>query len=321
MPLSNPNLIQADQCEYRTWIFDSRRWRNYRPRSDDIIIAGYPKCGTTWMQRIVGLLVFQNPQPIPIMQISAWIDRRFPQSIEAVIAQIETQEHRRFLKAHMPLDGLPFYEGVKYIHVARDGRDACMSFHNHVMGFTNPMLQILDRAGLEDETVARPYPRPLPDAAQHFHRWITEGAIPGHEDGSPSMSFYHFERTWWDARKHPNVLLVHYNDLTLDLSSEMHRIAEFLGISIDPGQWSELVQAASFNAMRRDGDALMGKTASLFKDGSQGFFFKGTNGRWRNVVSEEDLALYDAKLASMLSPACAQWVSYGRFKAGDPNHI
>ena len=176
------------------------------------------------MQRIVGLLVFQTPEPKPIMQISAWIDRRFPQPIEAVIAQIEAQEHRRFLKSHLPLDGLPFYDEVKYIHVARDGRDACMSFHNHASGFTDQMLAGLDKAGLEDEAVARPYPHIEEDPGRFFHRWITTGEVPGHDDGSPSMSFFHFEQTWWAARRRPNVLLVHYNDLKTDLSGEMRAL-------------------------------------------------------------------------------------------------
>jgi aryl sulfotransferase len=311
-------LIESAKREYRTWIFDSRRWQHYRPRVDDIIIASYPKSGMTWMQRIVSLLVFQTSRPMPIMQISAWIDRRFPQPIEAAMAQLEVQEHRRFLKSHLPLDGLPFHGEVKYIHIARDGRDACMSFHNHAVGFTDRMLAMLDRAGFEDNTVARPYPRPLYDPAQHFRRWITQGAVPGHEDGSPSMSFFQFEQSWWTARQHSNVLLVHYNDLKSDLAGEMQRVADFLDISVAPTLWPELVQAASFETMRRDGDTLMGATAPLFKEGSRGFFFKGTNGRWQGVVSEEDLALYDAKLSAILSPACVQWVSQGRLKAGDP---
>ena len=134
-------LVQPAQRDYRTWIIDSRRWEHYRPRPEDIVIATYPKCGTTWMQRIVDLLVFQTPEPRPIMQISPWIDRRFPEPIEAVAARIEAQDHRRFLKAHLPVDGLPIYDEVKYIHVARDGRDACMSFHNHGTGFTPEMLE------------------------------------------------------------------------------------------------------------------------------------------------------------------------------------
>jgi aryl sulfotransferase len=312
-------LIHSPISEYRTWIFDSRRWQSYDPRSDDIVIATYPKCGTTWMQRIVGLLIFQSPEPKPIMQLSAWIDRRFPQPIEAVIAQIEAQQHRRFLKSHLPLDGLPFYDEVKYIHVARDGRDACMSFHNHGTGFTEQMLAGLDKAGLEDETVGRPYPRPLTDPGEFFHRWITQGEVPGHEDGSPSMSFFHFERTWWDARSNPNVLLVHYNDLKADLSEEMKRIADFLSIPVNAKLWPELVEAAGFEAMRRDGAALMSTVASIFKEGSERFFFKGTNERWRGIVSADDLARYQAKAEALFSPECSRWVAQGRLHAAIPS--
>jgi aryl sulfotransferase len=70
-------LVEPARREYRSWTIDSRRWKYYRPRPDDIIIATYPKCGTTWTQQIVSLLVFQTPEPKPVMQISAWIDRRF----------------------------------------------------------------------------------------------------------------------------------------------------------------------------------------------------------------------------------------------------
>jgi len=308
-------LVQSPQREYRTWIFDSRRWQHYQPRPDDIIIATYPKCGTTWMQQIVGLLVFQTPVPKPIMQISAWIDRRFPQPVEAVVAQIEAQEHRRFLKSHMPLDGLPFYDEVKYIHVARDGRDACMSLHNHATGFTDQMLASLNKAGLEDEAVGRLYPDIRTDPGEFFHQWITRGEIPGDEDGSPSMSFFHFEQSWWNARHRPNVLLVHYNDLKADLSGEMTRNAGFLGIPVAAELWPELVEAAGFEAMRRDGDTLMANVASIFKHGSQGFFFKGSNERWRGVVADEDLDLYEARAAALLSPECARWVAHGRLAA------
>jgi aryl sulfotransferase len=302
---------------YRTWILDSRRWDRYQPRAGDIVVATSPKCGTTWMQRIVALLVFQSPQVLPLWQVSPWIERRFPEPIAAVMARLEAQRHRRFVETHLPLDGLPVLPGARWIHVARDGRDACMSFHNHGTGFTDEMLAGLDRAGLEDEAVGRPYPRVPADPAEHFHRWLTQGAVPG-DDGSPMMSFFRFERTWWEARRRANVLLVHYNDLTADLSGEMRRIADFLGISVAPDLWPDLIEAAGFEAMRRDGDALMGSVAASFEGGGTRFFHKGRNGRWRGVFREEDLALYDAKVEAMLPPACAQWVACGRRAAGDP---
>ena len=190
------------------------------------------------------------------MQISAWIDRRFPEPIEAMSTRIEAQEHRRFLKTHLPFDGLPIYDEVKYIHVARDGRDACMSFHNHGSGFTTEMLGASTRPVWRMTPSGDPIPslrrsgRILPSVAD-----ARRGT--GHEDGSPTVSFFHFERTWWEARHRANVLLVHYNDLKADLSAEMRRVADFLGIPVDRWIWPELVEAAEFEAMRRDGDTLM----------------------------------------------------------------
>ena len=168
-------LVEGAKREYRKWDLDSRHWRHYRPRPDDIIIATYPKCGTTWMQRIVGMLIFGSPRPMSLMTVSLWVDRRFPTPIEEDIARIEAQEHRRFLKAHLPRDGLPFYDDVKYIHVARDGRDACMSLHNHCRSFTDQILQYLNSVGLADETVGRPYPAIADDPAEFFRRWIRNG--------------------------------------------------------------------------------------------------------------------------------------------------
>jgi aryl sulfotransferase len=303
--------VEPSSREYRTWVIDSRRWDDYRPRRDDIVISTYPKCGTTWMQRIVGLLVFKSLEPMPIMDISAWIDRRTV-PIETVLAAIDAQTHRRFLKSHIPRDGMPFFDEVKYIHVARDGRDACMSYHNHCNGLADAIMLRFDAIGLEDPAVGRPYPRPPADPAAFFHRWITQSAIPGDADGMPMMSFFNFVRTWWEVRHRPNVLLVHYNDLLRDLPGEMRRIASFLEISVDEPLLSRLVEAASFEAMRKDGTTILASVGAMFQGGSERFFHKGTNGRWKGVVSDEDLAAYDRKAATLLPPECAAWLASGR---------
>jgi hypothetical protein len=58
-------LMRAPQRVVRTPVADSRRWHGFEPRGDDIVIGTFAKCGTTWTQRIVDLLVFQSPDVRP----------------------------------------------------------------------------------------------------------------------------------------------------------------------------------------------------------------------------------------------------------------
>jgi len=307
-----PALLRPPLREYRTWTIDSRRWEGYRPRDSDIVIATYPKCGTTWMQRIVGMLVFASAEPRPINDDSIWIDARMRDPLDVTLARLDAQPHRRFIKTHLPLDCLPLYDTVKYLHVARDGRDACMSWHNHQVVQTPALYDQLDRIGLQDPAIGRPCPRPEADAAEFFHAWIARWSDGRADD------FFRFEMSFWSERQHANLLLVHYNDLKSDLGAEMRRIAAFLEIDLPEPLWPSLVEAGRFGAMRRDGDRLLPGADARFRGGAGGFLFRGTNGRWRDTIDPDDLALYAAKAEAGLSPACARWIEAGRLVAGDP---
>ncbi|MBP6014145.1 MAG: sulfotransferase domain-containing protein [Alphaproteobacteria bacterium] len=311
-------LIRPARREYRTWTLDSRRWADYKPRPDDIVIATAPKCGTTWTQQIVSSLVFQDAKPRPIPKVSPWIEARFRGFAEDMFANLESQTHRRFIKTHLPIDGLPLHDDVRYIHVARDGRDALMSMHNHFTGFAPGQLENFDQIGLADPVIAQPYPRLPADAAAYFRLWITTPVVPGQTEGIPGPSFFDLEVGYWAERHRANVLLVHYNDLKADLDGEMRRISSFLDIPIDESVWPSLVGAANFEAMQAAGEDLMPQAKTLFSEGTRRFFNKGTNGRWRNVFTESDLALYDAKAREKFSPGLAAWLEGGRHAAGDP---
>jgi aryl sulfotransferase len=311
-------LIRPPLREYRTWSLDSRRWANYQPRPDDIVIATAPKCGTTWTQQIVGSLVFQDGEPRPIPTVSPWIDARFRGFSEEVLANLESQTHRRFIKTHLPVDGLPLHDEVRYIHVARDGRDALMSMHNHFTGYSPAQYENFDRIGLDDPTIGRPYPRFPADPAEFFRIWISTPAVAGDTEGTPSPSFFALEAGYWAERRRTNVLLVHYSDLKADLDAEMRRVSAFLGIPVDETVWPSLVAAAGFEAMKSAGDELMPQTKGMFAEGSQRFFNKGTNGRWRNVLTDDDVALYESKALQKFSPGLAAWLEGGRQATGDP---
>lgn len=309
-------LIRKATRVVRDFTCDSRRWAAYKPREGDVIIATAPKVGTTWMQQIVSLLIFQSPEPRPLGQTSPWIDCRFRGPVELMLDSIEAQAHRRFLKSHLPLDALPIYDEVRYVHVARDGRDACMSLLNHYNSFSQEALDGFDKIGLSDETINRPFPRAPKTEREFFRYWIARRE----DEPSSHMSdfFFSLERSFWAERRRPNLLLVHYNDLKADLSGEMTRIAEFLGIRTRDSLWPRLVEAASFDSMKRDGGRLMPQVERLFVDGHQNFFYKGTNSRWRGVLTDADLDLYKRKIEAELSPSLIRWLTEGRLVAGDP---
>jgi aryl sulfotransferase len=311
-------LVRSALREYRTWVIDSRYWNGYVPREDDIIIATAPKCGTTWMQQIVSSLVFGDATVRSLPTVSPWVEARFRYTAEEMRQALASLHHRRFLKTHLPIDGLPLYDDVKYIHVGRDGRDAALSMHNHFSGFSEAQIALFDGIGRDDPVVGGPYRRPPPDPVQFFRRWVATRVTPGLVNGPPNPSFFDIEAGYWAERKRSNVLLVHYADLSADLEREMRRIAEFLGISIEEHLWPVLVQAARFEAMRTAGDELMPHTKTMFTDGSDRFFNKGINGRWREVLTQDDLVLYEASVRELLTPGLASWLEGGRRRTGDP---
>jgi aryl sulfotransferase len=310
-------LISPARREVRSWTADSRHWNRYVPRAGDVIVCTPAKTGTTWTQQIVSLLIFKSPETRSIMKAAPWFDARFLPLDESV-AMLEAQTHRRSIKTHLSFDALPVYDEVKYIHVGRDGRDVVMSWHNHCSGYTDESLRVFDALGTEDETIARPYPRASHDIRVFFDNWMTEGPEARLRDDFPASRFFDVERSYWEKRREPNLLIVHYADMKADLEGEMRRIAQFLDIDIPEDLWPSLVDAATFDTMKKNGAALLPGTTARWDKGPDRFLNSGTNGRWRDALGADDVARYEARVKTELSPGLARWLENGRRVAGDP---
>ena len=293
--------------EYRNHHLDSTRWDRFVPRGGDIIVTTAYKAGTTWTQRILAALVF-GPVPLEqsLMEISPWIDARFHGPIEPMLDAIEAQTHRRFLKSHLAADGVPYFEEVKYLVVGRDTRDVFMSLWNHYSGYTDfaySMFNDAERPGPE-------FPRCPASPRELWPRWIAEGWFDWEADGWPFWSHHYHVSSWWPFRDLPNVMFVHFADLLADTEREMRRIAAFCDIPVPEPLWSELVDIVRLEAMRDE--AVRHEGADLiFEGGVDRFLFKGTNGRWRDVLTEADLTHYDAAAAT-LDPSLRAWLEGGR---------
>jgi aryl sulfotransferase len=53
----------------------------------------------------------------------------------------------------------------------------------------------------------------------------------------------------------------------------------------------------------------------MFQGGANTFFHKGTNGRWRSVLSADDVLGYEEAARTNLTPACAHWIATGEIMA------
>lgn len=280
--------------------FDSTIWNDFNFRPDDIIIATYGKSGTTWMQQIVAQLLFQGDPDLSVAEMSPWMDLRVPPK-EVKLAAVEAQTHRRFLKTHLPVDALVFSQQAKYIYIARDGRDVVWSLYNHHANANQLWYDALNDA---PGRVGPPITPPPQDIRQYWLDWF-QG------DGYPFWPFWENVRSWWAIRTLPNVLLVHFESLKRDMPGEMERIANFLNISIDLARWPSIIEYCSFDWMKKHATKSVPLGGAFWDAGADVFIHKGVNGRWKDVLTNEQSREYEDKARQELGEQCARWLATG----------
>ncbi|HYY17504.1 MAG TPA: sulfotransferase domain-containing protein [Streptosporangiaceae bacterium] len=279
---------------------DSARWLGFPFRDGDIVISTRSKTGTTWVQMICALLVFQTPDlPAPLGQLSPWLDHLIAPR-DQVYARLAAQQHRRFIKTHTPLDGIPLDPRVTYLVTARHPLDMAVSLYHQGAN--------IDRARVRQLT-GQPGPAGPPPPRLPLRDWLP-GWIASDDD----------PRAWpdslpgvmrhlcgaWARRGEPNVLLVHYDSLSADLEGQMRWLAGQLGIAVPQQAWPALVRAATFENMRDSADTLV-PTAGILKSNTA-FFRRGTSGAGREILSGQELAAYYARVAQLAPPDMLTWL-------------
>ena len=215
------------------------------------------------------------------------------------------------MKSHLAADGLRFFPQAKYIVVGRDTRDVFMSLWNHYSGYTDLIYELLNDPGRPGPE----FPRCPATPSELWRRWITEGWFDWEPDGWPYWSHHHHLSTWWAARETPSILFVHFCDLLGDTEAEMRRIAGFLDIEVEEDLWPALVADVGIETMRAQARGDDDRLSLSFQGGADRFFFKGTNGRWRETLTEAELAMYDVAAAA-LDPTLRAWLEGGRHAIG-----
>lgn len=289
-------------------IINSDRWDGFQHRQGDIIISTSYKAGTTWTQTIVANLLYQDGQfPAPVNVMSPWLDQDV-RPVADVIADLGAQIGRRFIKTHLPLDGLPYFDTATYVVVGRDPRDVFMSMWNHHSGYTDETSAIMRQKAA---ACGHQFPMDQVDIHAFWEDWINRSYFEWESDGFPYWSHLHHAQSWWDYRHLNNIELFHYGDMLSDPEREIRRLAGYLDVEIDEEKLPGIVKRTSFDDMKANFDNIMPEAKMVWKGGGDTFMNKGTNGRWRNVLTEQELSRYSEVVGSTLSPDCATWLENG----------
>ncbi|MFJ5309797.1 sulfotransferase domain-containing protein [Streptomyces sp. NPDC088350] len=272
------------------------RWKALRFRPDDIVVSAQVKSGTTWLQMICALLVFQQPDlAAPLSVLSPWLDGPDDRR-DDVLALLEGQQHRRFIKTHSPLSDITRSPQATYIAVGRHPLDAAISLYHQ-------RANMLDReTGEARSSEHRDPPR------EWLLKWLQKETRPPVPPDSLAGMLRHMSSAW-ALRHERNVVLLHYDELAADLTGQMRYLAQRLDITVPETALPELVKAATFDQMR-DAAGRIKPLGGVLADDSA-FFRSGRSGSGTELLTDDELAGYYERAAQELPPDLLVWL-HGR---------
>jgi hypothetical protein len=297
MPFPSNADLPSRTREYNGPLTRGARWDHYRPRPGDIIISAPAKSGMTWTQAICAMLIFGGADlDVQPARISPWFDSNF-EPLAQMLQRLNAQTHRRYLKTHTPLDGLPYHPEVTYLAVYRHPLDAFYSAAS--LATTMAKGTVMPRNGQ------------VRDVKSFMRAYLTADSTEGLAEQMTIGALAHHFKGFWDYRDLPNIHLLHYADLSRDLVGGIKSIGTKLGIAVDGAAAGAMASAASFSSMQKDARKFAPESNGSWKKPDD-FFRGGGSGGWRSVLSEEDVSDYRRILADVLpDKTAAHWLENG----------
>lgn len=265
---------------------DSEIYTRFKIRPDDTFVLSFPKSGTTWTQEMVWLIA----NDCDFTGAKAFLRERFPFLEDKSLATEESLKSfegtdgsneiftttqfvddlpsPRFIKSHLPFTSLPsnLLNECKVVYVARNPKDVAVSWYHHhlldpIMTTTLNFEEFVEYF-MRDEVLYSPY-------------WVN--LIEA-----------------WNKRHEPNFLFLFYEDLKMDLSGQIEKVATFLGKELTPDQIQALVSHLSFDKFKANPSVNyteLQEAGYFKKDGS--FIRKGQIGDWKNHFTAEQNSRFD----------------------------
>ncbi|HKK36374.1 MAG TPA: sulfotransferase domain-containing protein [Paracoccaceae bacterium] len=290
-------ILAPARRTYRGGVTDPERWATWTPRPGDVLVCTPPKCGTTWTQTILAMLVHGGPDlPAPVPVISPWIDADLGVPAAEVAAAVEAQSGRRVIKTHTPADGFPIWEGVTVVAVYRHPLDVFFSLRRHVANMT------------ETHPPDRPFLAPLPES---FRRFV-EGGVDREDFGHDTLAkiTLHYRETACSEDR-SDLKRFHYTDMRRDGHGAVARLADAIGVR-DTALVDRVAKATAFDAMKENAANYTPVAGTGFWKSDADFFDSASSRKWEGRLSEAEVALFRDRLEELVPDARARrWLEDG----------
>ncbi|XP_061613331.1 sulfotransferase 1C2 isoform X1 [Phyllopteryx taeniolatus] len=266
------------------------------PDSSDLLIATYPKAGTTWTQEIVDLLLHNGDavacRRAPTLLRSPFLEIWSPPRIPSGLELLNKMAPPRIIKTHLPIQLVPtgFWENkCKTIYVARNAKDNMVSYYH------------FDRMNL-----TQPEPGP----------W--EGYIHKFMRGELSWgSWYDHVKGYWEEREKRNILYIFYEDMKENPRREVERIMRYLDLSLSDDVIGRIVELTSFKAMKENPMAnYTFIPKNVFDQSISDFMRKGHSMHESNVVIVQQWPLEVLVVTAFSSVLFSKLVIFDAVKQG-----
>lgn len=229
MTMKSPRYITVEGLRFADG-FDPETIRSaltYQPRPYDVFVVTYPKCGTTWMMQIMLLILHEGELPETTEEYFACTPYLEMLGAEAV----EKMPRPSPIRSHLPFDMIPFANHAKYVYVARNPKDCCVSFYHHTKmfpayGFSNGSFDDFFKMFVKGETDYNDY-------------------------------FDHLQ-SWYEHKDDDNIFFITYEQLKDDTKGAVLQIADFLGekygklLRKNSSILEKILRYSSFDFMRKD---------------------------------------------------------------------
>ncbi|XP_056279847.1 cytosolic sulfotransferase 1-like isoform X1 [Pseudoliparis swirei] len=291
--------------------------QNFQARPDDILIATYPKAGTTWVSYILDLLYFgetERQKDVPIYHRVPFLEIFFPSVLSGIYltAAVKKLSNRcsasklcslhlylftqgtdmvdnlatspRIIKTHFPVQFVPksFWEqNCRVVYVARNAKDNVVSsFHFDRMNILQP------EAG---------------DWSNYLHRFMGGKVVYG--------SWHNHVNGWWKKKQtYAKLHYMFYEDLAEDTGREIDKLCCFLGLSRSDEVKKRVTNGVHFDNMKKDNMA--NYSTNPFMDFKiSPFMRKGKVGDWKNHFSAAQSEQFDEDYEKKMTDVTLQFRS------------